>query len=117
MSHVDAEAALKIYKHFCKQTEKVVVPLNNSFENEQGAGKLELANSMFLSLLRVRRLHVSDSSIGSLSEMAVLGFEVGMSWESPRLLPIWEAQFGDFFNGAQVSVFLPGSHFMLLTAV
>ena len=24
MSHVDAEAALKIYKHFCKQTEKVV---------------------------------------------------------------------------------------------
>ncbi|KAF8137705.1 thiamine diphosphate-binding protein [Boletus edulis] len=66
-----------------QNTEGVVVPLNHALTD--AVGKLELANS-------------------SLSEMAVLGFEYGASWERPDLLPIWEAQFGDFFNGAQLII-------------
>ncbi|KAG5644201.1 hypothetical protein DXG03_008864 [Asterophora parasitica] len=65
-----------------QQTEGVIVPLNDELK---APGKLELANS-------------------SLSEFAVLGFEYGTSWERPNILPIWEAQFGDFFNGAQVII-------------
>jgi probable 2-oxoglutarate dehydrogenase E1 component DHKTD1 len=65
-----------------QQTESVIVPLNSELESKS---KLELANS-------------------SLSEMAVMGFEYGASWERPNLLPVWEAQFGDFFNGAQVII-------------
>ncbi|OMH79489.1 putative 2-oxoglutarate dehydrogenase E1 component DHKTD1, mitochondrial [Zancudomyces culisetae] len=67
----------------CQKTEAVDVPLNRL--DTPPESKLEVANS-------------------HLSEYAVLGFEYGVSISSPNALVIWEAQFGDFNNTAQVII-------------
>jgi 2-oxoglutarate dehydrogenase E1 component len=66
-----------------QETEKKHVPLQHVAGEE--AGRFEVHNS-------------------PLSEQAVLGFEYGYSLADPMTLTLWEAQFGDFANGAQVII-------------
>ncbi|MGI8916276.1 MAG: 2-oxoglutarate dehydrogenase E1 component [Chloroflexota bacterium] len=56
-------------------------------------------------LQRLPQAQASFSVYNSpLSESAVLGFEYGYSIQAPRVLVLWEAQYGDFINAAQVIV-------------
>lgn len=56
----------------------------------------------------LNHLHQSQASLhvynSPLSEFAVLGFDFGYSIANPTTLTIWEAQFGDFANSAQVAI-------------
>ena len=83
LSGQDSERGTFSQRHsvlFDQETEARYTPFNN-LGGEQA--RYEVLNSM-------------------LSEEAVLGFEYGYSTAEPNALTLWEAQFGDFANGAQV---------------
>jgi probable 2-oxoglutarate dehydrogenase E1 component DHKTD1 len=74
------------HRHFelvCQESGKKVVPLADNVAKVAGSS-LEVVNSF-------------------LSELAVVSYEYGYSIDTPNTLCIWEAQFGDFFNQAQVA--------------
>jgi 2-oxoglutarate dehydrogenase E1 component len=85
-----------------QKTNEEFVPLNHLVKESSASAPIDYAASEAGAVPEVQAEFVASNS--SLSEFGVMGFELGYSLENPNALVMWEAQFGDFANGAQIMI-------------